>query len=97
MGVHGDQVVNSHRGLNYPLMNMHERSLSVLGCKVTYHNTRVSRMSYFCCGGCALVWVYVVRGRRALGRALQYNEAHDLESQDTGRCQRVRATGGMYS
>ena len=35
VGVHGDQVVNSHRGLNYPLMNMHERSLSVLGCKVS--------------------------------------------------------------
>mmetsp|Transcript_15267 Transcript_15267/g.22981 ORF Transcript_15267/g.22981 Transcript_15267/m.22981 type:complete len:542 (-) Transcript_15267:170-1795(-) len=32
-GVHSDAVVNSHRGLNYPLMNMHERSLSVLGCK----------------------------------------------------------------
>jgi hypothetical protein len=28
-------VVNSRRGMNYPLMNMHERSLSVLGCKVS--------------------------------------------------------------
>jgi len=31
--VHNDAVVNSHRGLNYPIMNLHERVLSVLGCK----------------------------------------------------------------
>lgn len=34
VGIHSDAVVNSHRGLNYPLMSMHERALSVLGCKV---------------------------------------------------------------
>lgn len=33
VGVHNDSVVNSHRGLNYPIMNLHERVLSVLGCK----------------------------------------------------------------
>lgn len=33
VGVHNDTVVNSHRGLNYPIMNLHERVLSVLGCK----------------------------------------------------------------
>jgi ethanolamine-phosphate cytidylyltransferase len=33
VGVHNDAVVNSHRGLNYPIMNLHERVLSVLGCK----------------------------------------------------------------
>ncbi|CAI5738487.1 unnamed protein product [Peronospora destructor] len=33
VGVHNDSVVNAHRGLNYPIMNLHERVLSVLGCK----------------------------------------------------------------
>lgn len=33
VGVHNDQVVNKHRGSNLPIMNLHERVLSVLGCK----------------------------------------------------------------
>ncbi|KAF0773807.1 hypothetical protein AaE_002121 [Aphanomyces astaci] len=33
VGVHNDGVVNKHRGLNYPIMNLHERVLSVLGCR----------------------------------------------------------------
>lgn len=33
VGVHNDAVVNHYRGLNYPIMNLHERVLSVLGCK----------------------------------------------------------------
>ncbi|KAJ0400466.1 hypothetical protein P43SY_004815 [Pythium insidiosum] len=33
VGVHNDAIVNAHRGLNYPIMNLHERVLSVLGCK----------------------------------------------------------------
>ncbi|DAZ94566.1 TPA: hypothetical protein N0F65_004182 [Lagenidium giganteum] len=33
VGVHNDDVVNAHRGMNYPIMNLHERVLSVLGCK----------------------------------------------------------------
>jgi ethanolamine-phosphate cytidylyltransferase len=36
-GVHGDSVVNSHRGMNLPIMNLHERVLSVLGCKVSIY------------------------------------------------------------
>jgi len=32
-GVHSDQVVNEHRGSNYPILNLHERVLSVLSCK----------------------------------------------------------------
>ena len=32
VGIHNDNTVNKHRGLNYPL-NMQERVLSVLGCK----------------------------------------------------------------
>ena len=35
MGIHGDSVVNKRRGGNLPLMNLHERLLSVLGCKFT--------------------------------------------------------------
>jgi ethanolamine-phosphate cytidylyltransferase len=33
VGVHNHAIVNQHRGLNYPNMNLHERVLSVLGCK----------------------------------------------------------------
>ncbi|KAL7578353.1 hypothetical protein ACA910_012758 [Epithemia clementina (nom. ined.)] len=33
VGVHGDTVVNRVLGMNLPLMNLHERVLSVLGCR----------------------------------------------------------------
>ncbi len=33
MGIHGDALVNRERGCNLPLMNLHERVLSVLGCR----------------------------------------------------------------
>jgi len=33
VGVHNDYEVNRRRGLNYPIMSLHERVLSVLGCK----------------------------------------------------------------
>jgi ethanolamine-phosphate cytidylyltransferase len=33
VGVHGDALVNQLRGMNLPLMNLHERVLSVLGCR----------------------------------------------------------------
>jgi len=33
VGIHGDSVVNKRRGGNLPLMNLHERVLSVLGCR----------------------------------------------------------------
>lgn len=33
VGVHNDNVVNQQRGSNLPIMNLHERVLSVLGCK----------------------------------------------------------------
>merc|ERR1711920_966075 len=33
VGVHSDEVVNQNRGLNHPIMAMHERVLSVLGCR----------------------------------------------------------------
>lgn len=34
VGVHNDAVVNAQRGQNLPILNLHERVLSVLGCKV---------------------------------------------------------------
>jgi cytidyltransferase-like protein len=33
VGVHNDVVVNRHRGKNFPILNMNERTLSVLSCK----------------------------------------------------------------
>lgn len=33
VGVHNDQVVNRIRGMNYPILNMQERVLSVLACR----------------------------------------------------------------
>lgn len=34
VGLHTDPVVNLYKGSNYPIMNLHERTLSVLACKV---------------------------------------------------------------
>jgi len=33
VGIHGDLCVNKMRGMNFPLLNLHERVLSVLGCR----------------------------------------------------------------
>lgn len=33
VGIHNDTVVNRERGCNLPLMNLHERVLSVMGCR----------------------------------------------------------------
>ncbi|XP_055876494.1 ethanolamine-phosphate cytidylyltransferase-like isoform X2 [Biomphalaria glabrata] len=33
VGIHTDPVVNRYKGSNYPIMNMHERTLSVLACR----------------------------------------------------------------
>lgn len=35
VGLHTDVVVNKYKGGNYPIMNLHERVLSVLACKVS--------------------------------------------------------------
>lgn len=34
-GVHDDEVINHWKGVNYPIMNIYERGLCVLQCKVT--------------------------------------------------------------
>lgn len=34
VGLHTDPIVNRYKGSNYPIMNLHERVLSVLACKV---------------------------------------------------------------
>jgi len=33
VGIHNDELVNLKRGSNFPIMNLHERTLSVLGCR----------------------------------------------------------------
>jgi ethanolamine-phosphate cytidylyltransferase len=33
VGLHTDPIVNQYKGSNYPIMNLHERVLSVLACK----------------------------------------------------------------
>lgn len=33
-GIHNDEVINSEKGLNYPIMNIFERGLCLLQCKV---------------------------------------------------------------
>ncbi|KAG1655984.1 Ethanolamine-phosphate cytidylyltransferase [Nymphon striatum] len=33
VGLHTDEVVNRYKGQNYPIMNLHERVLSVLACR----------------------------------------------------------------
>lgn len=35
VGVHDDQAVHAVKGSNYPIMNLHERVLSVLACRVS--------------------------------------------------------------
>lgn len=35
-GIHDDDVINHWKGLNYPIMNIFERGLCVLQCKVSY-------------------------------------------------------------
>lgn len=45
VGLHTDPVVNTYKGGNYPIMNLHERTLSVLACK--YVNEVVIGAPYF--------------------------------------------------
>lgn len=33
VGLHTDQIISAHRGPHHPIMNLHERSLSVLACQ----------------------------------------------------------------
>ncbi|KAI4346514.1 hypothetical protein L6164_007404 [Bauhinia variegata] len=33
VGIHSDETVSEHRGSHYPIMHLHERSLSVLACR----------------------------------------------------------------
>lgn len=38
-GIHDDEVINHWKGINYPIMNIFERGLCVLQCKVRQHIT----------------------------------------------------------
>lgn len=44
VGLHTDPVVNAYKGSNYPIMNIHERVLSVLACKVKKRKTIFTRI-----------------------------------------------------
>ena len=37
VGLHEDYMVNMYKGKNYPIMNLQERVLSVLACRVSMH------------------------------------------------------------
>lgn len=37
VGVYDDQTVNDYQGTNLPIMNVYERVLGVLSCKVDIH------------------------------------------------------------
>jgi ethanolamine-phosphate cytidylyltransferase len=39
VGVHEDEVINQWKGINYPIMNIFERGLCVLQCKVNKNPT----------------------------------------------------------
>ena len=41
---HAPQIVNSYMGSNYPIMNLHERVLGVLACKVSRSDRRGFRL-----------------------------------------------------
>lgn len=41
VGLHTDPVVNRYKGSNYPIMNLHERVLSVLACKVCFKKENI--------------------------------------------------------
>jgi cytidyltransferase-like protein len=54
VGLHTDPIVNRYKGSNYPIMNLHERVLSVLACKVS--------MCLVCLHGRSVVSMYIVYG-----------------------------------
>ncbi|KAJ3615530.1 hypothetical protein Zmor_016348 [Zophobas morio] len=74
MGVHSDQVIRYHSGEGYPITNLQERALSVLGCRyvkdiligspwsVTADMIVVLKVDFFIAGTvrCAYVVVYTL-------------------------------------
>lgn len=44
VGVHEDEVINQWKGINYPIMNIFERGLCVLQCKVSIPFPCLSRI-----------------------------------------------------
>lgn len=42
VGIHDDKIINRIKGVNYPLMNLHERVLSVLSCRVIRFSVKLS-------------------------------------------------------
>lgn len=46
-GVHDDETINDRKGLNYPIMNIFERGLCVLQCKVSLYSKRPQCLKFF--------------------------------------------------
>ncbi len=46
-GVHNDEVINEWKGINYPIMNIYERGLCVLQCKVSCHPPTLTKVVQF--------------------------------------------------
>lgn len=44
-GVHDDEVINRWKGVNYPIMNLFERGLCVLQCRVSLQGNHMVRLS----------------------------------------------------
>lgn len=47
-GVHDDEVINHWKGINYPIMNIFERGLCVLQCRVCFAPTEFSLHCHVC-------------------------------------------------
>lgn len=47
VGIHDDQIVNAVKGSNFPIMNIHERVLSVLSCRVSIYLGILCRAIFF--------------------------------------------------
>lgn len=46
VGLHTDLEVNRYKGSNFPIMNLHERVLSVLACKVSNRLKAMSKTNF---------------------------------------------------
>ena len=69
VGVHTDEDVQERRGPHLPIMDLHERSLSVLACKYV-DEVIIGRL----CGLAIKIWGMVMEGNCCLYRVSQRND-----------------------
>lgn len=60
VGVHEDQVINRWKGVNYPIMNIFERGLCVLQCKVSCPSLLLPPQSFAVIRRLVVVWLLTV-------------------------------------